>query len=226
MLHKIFSVILGAVLVVAATNASAAVFVRFDGFPPGGQNAFDGSAANNPNQENNNYADGLSALVTRTLTDLDNGNSVVYTLTPTGGTFGSSGNSLGVGGNALLDGSELIVIEFSAPVSILGLTWQGVSGGEFVNVTPEGGSTFTVGLAGGGFTPDFSMGNSFGNSFRNTNNLTPIEIGAGETLTIAAGNGTVGLAGINADVIPEPASLALLGLGGLMMLGRILRQNS
>lgn len=49
--------------------------------------------------------------------------------------------------------------------------------------------------------------------------VTPISLSSGDTLTITAED-VAGIEGFTLDVIPEPGTLALVGLGGLTMLAR------
>lgn len=50
--------------------------------------------------------------------------------------------------------------------------------------------------------------------------LTPLRVTAGTTFTVTGVTGTFGFEGIDATVVPEPASLMLIGLGSLAMLAR------
>jgi len=45
---------------------------------------------------------------------------------------------------------------------------------------------------------------------------TPLEISADTEITLLATSGTVGIEAMTASVIPEPATLAMFGIGGLM----------
>ncbi len=123
-------------------------------------------------------------------------------ITPVGGVFtmGASGAGIDSGsGSAYFDqNSEAFTFVFSQDVRLTSATYWG---------DDEGGQTILVNgvaVSGSPFM-DFIGENIF--------------VGAGDTLTFGhAGSGTYALDEFQITVVPEPATLALIGIGGLLAL--------
>ncbi|MFA7257214.1 MAG: PEP-CTERM sorting domain-containing protein [Kiritimatiellales bacterium] len=125
------------------------------------------------------------------------------TFTPVGGNFNIGGNGGAVDGGTSgtqFDSGEAWVLTFSTDVILNAVRYYGEDA--------DGQTILTngVAVAGSPFTSEFSGASIF--------------VNANETLTFGqAGSGTYALQDFTITVIPEPATLAMLGVGGLLTLG-------
>lgn len=215
-----FSCFHGLSLVAAASlmfGGSAHAAATFDIFSAG-----DGSTVNN------------STFITSTATDSDPTPEVVTTtLTRNTGTFGAAnsatGDTIGAsGGNAAVfdTGStggvpnEQAIITFDKTVEITSLTL--FSDGNVVRSWSSGDSLYIQLPGGVGQTITFASHNSNVFSFgAATGDFTgDVIINAGESIVFGYAAGSGRLDAFAVEVIPEPASLALMSIAGLLMLSR------
>ncbi len=162
-------------------------------------------------QVNFNLLDGASALVGFSIGAVGDLSSFSGTMTPFGGDFymGASGGGIdsGTGSDYFSAATEYWTFTFSADVLLEAVDYYAPDPAQqtiLINGSPISGSPFSS---------DFS-----GDSFA---------VSAGDSLTFgydASGTGTYGLDTFTITVVPEPATIGLIGLGGLMAL--IVRRSS
>lgn len=100
--------------------------------------------------------------------------------------------------------NESVTISFSETVSITQLDFAGF----------ETGEVFAVGANSIGFA-DLTSGTTDIYDF-----ASPFILAANTQITFAVTSGAIGIEGMTLEVVPEPSSTALLGLGGLALILR------
>jgi hypothetical protein len=123
----------------------------------------------------------------------------------------TTGTSLGINMDAVSDDTdafevgETLLFSFSQPIRINQIDFNGFEAGELFSVTVDGGSALDI-------TYD-----ALANKSSDIYDLS-LEIGADTAIALTAGTGSViGLDGIDIAVIPEPATVGLIALGGLSL---------
>lgn len=150
---------------------------------------------------------------------------VTINATATEGDLNSLSTSFGVDGpassatddsdqidNALGESIDFEFVFTDLAVSIVSLDFVGVGGtdgGDAVFISINGGTALELETGVSGFS---------GSSDIYTPG-TPIALSSGDVLTITAED-VAGIEGFTLDVVPEPTSLALIGLGGLLVARR------
>jgi len=151
---------------------------------------------------------------TYTVNELPGLSITIESVTPGTGVFNATGSQAGINSDVAGDGSdefdvgETFSFSFSDPVSITEF--------DFAGITSAGSDSFT--LSAGVFSVTLNSGNTSGSVYTPA---SAIELTAGDVITFdnISGNG-FGLDAITLTVIPEPASMALLAAGGLLIAGR------
>lgn len=157
---------------------------------------------------------------------------VTLTLTEAGGNAGGvsgsndSGGGIGVtgGGSFNINGSESLTLTFNQDVYLDQLSFAGFSFGESVDIAiPSlsiatniaGNQVFTTPVA--GIVPAANATGDFTLNFT----AETFDLSTGDTIVITAGSGSSILVdSVSVTAIPEPGSLALLGLGATFMIRR------
>jgi hypothetical protein len=161
---------------------------------------------------------------------------------------GGSPNLLGVKSGTNEDGlkfsaadelQESWTFEFNLPVRLHGMIGAAMNfGGERFGIDVEGEGNVVDWSNPGGSNDGVLVGPAGSSvaaaTFAPTSNryvltlpsdANAIEVPAGDDITISSLQGNVALQGLVAEVVPEPTSLALLGVGGLLAAGRHQRRR-
>jgi len=149
------------------------------------------------------------------LTDSATGLSTIMTVDATGGTLNSNAGDLGVDDDLIQGTSEAIGLTFDKTVELVELDLGRVGS------DASDGADVTIGT----FSQELHTAATISNgSYNGNTNVwtlgTPIEIVPGTALNLTGtqGSSEIDLEAGTFNVTPEPASAALVGLGGLAML--------
>ncbi len=158
-------------------------------------------AVSGSGQTNFNLLDGASALVNFSIGAVGDLSSFTGTMLSTGGAFDIGGNGGGVDGDAdsyvYFESGEAWSFTFSRDVTLTAVDYWGPDANQqtiLINGTPVAGSPFDA---------DFSGS---------------VNVSAGDTMTLghAGTAGNYALDTFTVTVVPEPATLAMFGIGGLV----------
>ncbi len=157
-------------------------------------------------------------------TVVDGPNSAILTASAVGGVVLANNDSMGVNAPGTdtaheIEGalSESLTLMFDKPVEI---SWFDLSG---VGANIADGAKITIGA----FSIDLFTGatTEFNGSTDVYTPTTPMSVAANQAIVFSPSSGTAsfGVQGMMVTIIPEPASLALVGLGALALLRRRVR---
>ena len=139
--------------------------------------------------------------------------------------IGMDGDSMGIGNDKWGDPSQGMEFSFDQPIDFLGMEF--ISGGTAITLTSTAWGGDADGQSGTGwtFSSDGSTGTlriqGAGDYDFSTGTFSTVAANTAMLMRRNSGGGSgIGMASFTVEVIPEPSSLALLGLGGLLMARR------
>jgi hypothetical protein len=209
-------------LTLVAAQTHAAVITVFETNDNGNAAALDGSGAGDTVELTQSNGDPINMTFVRVQSDIvgSSGNQ----------TIGMTAGTMGIGNEKWGDPSQGMEFSFDKPVDFIGTEFS-LNAGTGLSLISAAWKDDATGQSGGAganawtFTSDGTIGSFkfFGTGVYDFSTGTFSTVAAGESITMhrsSGGSSGVGMNSFTIEVVPEPASLALLGLGGLLIARR------